>query len=84
MKQKNYIAFIIVSILILNLIIVYYGRIYFQDNFHPNEVTFFENYLVLTLGIILGISEFVFFLCILYLLFFKLIPDVIADFKNFK
>lgn len=84
MKQKKYIALISLSILILNLIIVYYGRIYFKDNFHPNEVTFFENYWVLTLGIILVISEIVFFLGILYLLFFKLIPDVIADFKNLK
>lgn len=82
MKQKKYIALIILSTLILNLIIVYYGRIYFPDNFHPSEVTFFENYWVLTLGIILGISEIIFFLGILYLLFFKLIPDVIEDYKN--
>ena len=84
MKQKTYIALISLSILILNLIIVYYGRIYFPNNFHPNEVTFFENYWVLTLVIILVISEIVFFLGILYLFFFKLIPDVIADFKNLK
>lgn len=81
MKTKNYLLITIV-ILILNIVLVHFGRIYYPLNFHPNEITFFENYWVLTLGMILCIIEAAAFLGILYFVFFMIIPEVINDIKK--
>lgn len=48
--KRDYTVLPAVVILILCAIIVYFGRIYFPENFQPQTVSFFENYWVLTLG----------------------------------
>lgn len=71
-----------ILILILNIFIVYFGRIYFPANFHPmpdciheNGVTFFENYLVLCM-IEVGIA----FVITLMVLLFAILLIFISDF----
>ena len=49
--KRDYTALATVVTLIICAIIVYFGRIYFPENFHPETVSFFENYWVLTLGL---------------------------------
>ena len=49
--KRDYTALAAVVTLIVCAIIVYFGRIYFPENFHPETVSFFENYWVLTLGL---------------------------------
>ena len=41
----------IISSLIICVIVVYFGRIYFPKNFQPETISFFENYWVLVLGV---------------------------------
>jgi hypothetical protein len=54
--KRDYTALVAVVTLIVCAIIVYFGRIYFPENFNPETVSFFENYWVLTLGLcILGL-----------------------------
>ena len=60
-EEKNYSVLIAVGILIINTIIVFFGRIYFPDNFQPVTTSFFENYWVLTLGVCFVISMLLFF-----------------------
>lgn len=38
-----------ITILLVNFVIIYFGRIYFPINFSPSEVSFFENYTSLLL-----------------------------------
>lgn len=49
--KRDYAVLSAVVTLIACAIIVYFGRIYFPENFHPETVSFFENYWVLTLGL---------------------------------
>ena len=49
--KRDYTALAAVVTLIVCAIIVYFGRIYFPENFQPETVSFFENYWVLTLGL---------------------------------
>ena len=60
-EERNYSALIAVGILIINAIIVFFGRIYFPDNFQPATTSFFENYWVLTLGACFVIAMLLFF-----------------------
>lgn len=67
--KKNYPILTAFIILITSAIIVYFGRIYFPENFHPETVSFFENYYVLTLGLcfVMGmVSLCIFGLCWIY------------------
>lgn len=48
-KKENLSWLIPTIILIANIFVVYYGRIYYPNNFHPKETSFFENYWVLCL-----------------------------------
>ena len=45
-KKENLSWLIPTIILIANIFIVYYGRIYFPNNFKPKETSFFENYII--------------------------------------
>ncbi len=49
--KRDYTVLAAVSTLIICAIVTYFGRIYFPDNFHPETVSFFENYWVLILGL---------------------------------
>jgi len=49
--KRDYTALTAVATLIICAIVTYFGRIYFPNNFHPETVSFFENYCVLTLGL---------------------------------
>lgn len=60
-EEQNYSVLIAVGILIINAIIVFFGRIYFPDNFQPATTSFFENYQVLTFGVCFVISMLLFF-----------------------
>ncbi len=61
--KRDYTALAAVVTLIICAIIVYFGRIYFPENFHPETASFFENYLVLTLGLcfVVGLISIVIF-----------------------
>jgi hypothetical protein len=64
MKGKRGITLAVVIILIINVIIVHFGRIYYPANFHLTTVSFFENYYALTfgeciVGLIIGFCVFV-------------------------
>jgi hypothetical protein len=48
MKGKWLIIFLVV-IFLLNLAVVYFGRIHYPENFQPETVTFLENYLVINM-----------------------------------
>jgi hypothetical protein len=50
--MKKYPLLIVFTILLINLIIVYFGRIYYPYNFSPDKVSFFENFLALTGGLL--------------------------------
>ncbi len=81
MKQR-YTILIAVIILIINAIIVYFGRIYFPKNFSPETVTFFENYWVLTLGLCFFVA--LTSVCIIFIWFIgiELIKDVKSLFRK--
>jgi len=66
MKERGS-ALSVILLLIINVIIVYFGRIYYPINFQPTTVSFFENYWVLTIGelIVGGIICF----CVFVILF---------------
>ena len=49
--KRDYTALAAVTILMICAIVTYFGRIYFPENFHPETVSFFENYWVLTFGL---------------------------------
>lgn len=58
--MKKYPALIAIGLLLLNVFLVWIGRIYFPVNFHPETVSFFENYWVITIGelllLLIGVS----------------------------
>lgn len=58
--MKKYPALITIGLLLLNALLVWIGRIYFPANFHPETVSFFENYWVITIGeitfLLIGVS----------------------------
>lgn len=62
----NHIGLISFVLLILFGIIVYFGRIYFPENFHPESVSFFDNYWVLVLGTLFIVSILALFLGMLF------------------
>jgi len=62
----NHIGLISFVLLILFGIIVYFGRIYFPENFHPELVSFFDNYWVLVLGTLFIVSILALFLGMLF------------------
>lgn len=68
-------SLIAISILLVNIIIVYFGRMYFPINFSPNQVSFYENYSVLTL-----VECFTIFIGFCFYLLLKFIYN---DVKNF-
>jgi hypothetical protein len=65
-RNNMWISLIILLLLGLNGIATFYGRIYFPDNFRPEEVSFLENYIVLTMVT----SLIVIMLIFMYLLLF--------------
>ena len=48
--KKFYPATTAIIMLIINVFVVWIGRIYFPVNFHPKTTSFFENYWVMTAG----------------------------------
>ena len=76
--KKGYTALTWVATLIICAIVTYFGRIYFPDNFHPETVSFFENYLVLTLGLcfVIGLIS----ICLLGL--WWVVGELIKDIKS--
>jgi len=60
-EEKNYSALIALALLIINAIIVFFGRIYFPQNFDPANTSFFENYYILTLGMCFIVAMLMFF-----------------------
>ena len=81
MKEKRApIISAVVLLLLFNAILTWYGRIYYPENFKPDEVTFYENFLVIA-----G-SEVVVFLAVLAIVFggWFLITEVTKDIKSWK
>lgn len=78
----KYSTIISLAILIVNAIIVYFGRIFFPRNFQPETISFFENYWVLTLGMCFVIG--IFTICVLALLWLysSLIEELKTLFKR--
>ena len=74
--KRNYPVLIAVFILIINAIIVYFGRIYFPKNFHPETVSFFENYWVLTLGLCFVVTLIALSILSLLWVFSSLIKEI--------
>ena len=76
--KRSYECLIAVTFIIINVIIVYFGRIYFPINFQPKTVPFFENLWVLILGecfiIIIG--------CLVILGFVFIITNLYKDIKS--
>jgi uncharacterized membrane-anchored protein len=64
-RNNMWTSLIILLLLGLNGIATFYGRIYFPYNFRPEEVSFLENYIVLTMVT----SIIVLMLIAMYLLF---------------
>lgn len=71
--MKKYPFLIAISIILINCIIVYFGRIYYPENFvntvSTSHVSFLENLLVITMGevfitIIIGFFTIMIFLLI--------------------
>jgi len=62
-KNFDISAGIAVLLLILNIFIVYFGRIHYPLNFHPDTVSFWENYWVLGFGEAFGL--FLIVICLL-------------------
>jgi len=79
--KRYYIVLTTVVTLIVCSIIVYFGRIYFIENFHTKTVSFFENYCALILGLcfIVGLIS----ICILVLLLIgsELVKEVKSLFR---
>ena len=48
--KKLYPATTAIIMLLINVFVVWIGRIFFPVNFHPKTISFFENYWVLTAG----------------------------------
>ena len=48
--ERDYTTLTALAYLIICAIITGFGRLYFPENFLPETTSFFENYLVLTLG----------------------------------
>ena len=67
--------------IIINCVVVYFGRIYYPDNFHPNEVKFFDNLWVICLGEIIIITFFTIAICIIWY-FAKEIKKTYKELKN--
>jgi cell division protein FtsX len=76
--KRDYTVLAAVSTLIICAIVTYFGRIYFPDNFHPETVSFFENYWVLTLGLyfVVGLIS----ICLLGL--WWVVSELIKDIKS--
>ena len=80
-KIKNsYPTIITTLVLIINAIVVYFGRIYFPVNFSPETVTFFENYWVLTLGLCFVVGLIT--ICLFGL--WKMGSELIKDIKSIR
>ena len=56
--NRDYSALVTAVTLVLCTIIVYFGRIYFPENFQPETVSFFDNLWVLVVGLCFVISMF--------------------------
>jgi len=76
--KRDYTALAAVATLIITAIITYFGRIYFPDNFHPETVSFFENYWVLTLGLCLVVG--LISICILGI--WWVVSELVKDIKS--
>lgn len=78
MEEKKYAVLGAVITLIVNAIIVYFGRIYFPKNFMPETVSFFENYWVLTFGmcLVVGVT------CLIILVFWFIGGNLIKEIKS--
>lgn len=48
--KRDYTALSSFITLIILAIVVYFGRIFFPQNFHPDTISFIENYIVLGTG----------------------------------
>jgi hypothetical protein len=61
--KRDYTVLTAVVIVLITAVIVYFGRIYFPNNFHPDTVSFFENWIVLNIGLcfVVGIFSICFF-----------------------
>ena len=71
-KKERIISITVIVYLTIALVAVFFGRIYFPENFMPNDVSFFENYLVLVLGGLLTISGAAFLIgVLLYVTFYN-------------
>lgn len=59
-RRNLWITTIVISFMGLNGIATFYGRKYFPENFHPQEVSFLENYIsfgfvVVMVGLLLAL-----------------------------
>jgi len=66
--MKKFIAPIVAIILLILAVATYYGRIYYPQNFHPETISFFENYIVM----LMGISFFAMIVAILLLMMIEI------------
>jgi len=73
-------AFLAIIVLIINAIIVWYGRIHFPINFHPKTVSFFENYMVLCMGELV-VSLILIFVALCIMTIISVCCDLIDLFK---
>lgn len=76
--KRNYTTLISVGILLIFTIITYFGRIYFTDIFHPERITFFWNFIILTEGFIVGGLVLGLVSWVIYLILKELIKDIMS------
>ena len=68
----------VMLILIFNACLTWYGRIYYPENFHPDKITFIENYFVLVGGEIIILLA----LLVLIILVIALVTEIKKEIKS--